>query len=471
MRYGLQLKYAVSYFAIILASLLVINILLVVRCKELVFESKYSSMQNQGTLIASSLGALNTLRFDEVNKVMELLDEPDSTRIIVTDNSAAIVYDSVDNDGNNGKYLLYSEISLALQGKNVFDAKLRDGAISGKACVPVTSKGNIIGAVYLFDYDTEQVSMLQDLVRVLRIVSVVVLVASVILSVVLALLMSRRMRVILHGFRVLGEGDYDSRIEVGGKDALGQVGRELNDLAERLKKTEAMRQRFVSDASHELKTPLAAITLLADSIVQNDSMDKDTVREFVGDIGQEAERLRRITQRLLELTRLHNNAVKKETVNLKTVSTDSMKTLRTLAAKRGVTLSGQLDDNCLIAASKDDIHQVVFNIIENAIKYNVPDGSVKVLLFSKDGKVFLLVDDTGIGVPEDKLPHIFDRFYRVDEARNGEEGSSGLGLSIVKDTVEKHGGTVTAKRREPCGMRFEVCFPLYSGDGTAGGSE
>ena len=189
-----------------------------------------------------------------------------------------------------------------------------------------------------------------------------------------------------------------------------------------------------------------------------------TVREFVYDIGREAERLRRVTQRLLELSRLHNGDVSKpERVDLRKVSLEALKMLRPLAEERQVKLESSLDEGCLVLADPDDLHQVIFNLAENAIKYNVPEGHVRVLLYRQEGEARLLVDDTGIGIPEEKLPHIFDRFYRVDESRtSGDEGSSGLGLSIVKETVEKHGGRVEAQRREGGGMRFSVSFPLMA---------
>ena len=240
----------------------------------------------------------------------------------------------------------------------------------------------------------------------------------------------------------------------------------MNVLADRLQQTETMRQRFVSDASHELKTPLAAITLLADSIVQTDGMPMPTVREFVYDIGREAERLRRVTQRLLELSRLHNSGeVKREPVDLQRVTKEVLKMLRPLAEERGIRLESSLDEDCRVLADSDDLHQVIFNLTENAIKYNVPNGQVRVLLYRQEGEAQLLVDDTGIGIPQDKLPHIFDRFYRVDESRTGgDEGSSGLGLSIVKETVEKHGGRVEAQCREGGGMRFSVRFPVLQNE-------
>ena len=467
LKYGLQLKYAVSYFAVILICLAFINVIPVIRYRDLLFESKCSTMQNQASLIASSLSSLYTLHSDEVQKVMELLDEEGIARVIVTDEEARVVYDSVDGPLSRGRYVLFSEVILALEGKNVFTATLLDGALTGKACVPVVVRGSTIGAVYLYEYDAEQAALVTDLQLILKRISIAVIAAALMLAVILSLIMTGRIQKILAAMRSLGEGDYQARANVGGSDALEQLSREVNVLADRLQQTETMRQRFVSDASHELKTPLAAITLLADSIVQTDGMPIPTVREFVYDIGREAERLRRVTQRLLELTRLHNpSAVKQERVDLRRLTEEALKMLRPLAQERSVKLESRLDAGCVVMADADDLHQVVFNLVENAIKYNVPNGQVLVLLYPAETEACLLVDDTGIGIPEEKLPNIFDRFYRVDESRtNGDEGSSGLGLSIVKETVEKHGGRVSAQRRESGGMRFSVILPLVKPEG------
>lgn len=350
---------------------------------------------------------------------------------------------------------------MALGGKQVFHAQLVEEAVAARVCLPVRNCASIVGAVYLYEYDAVQAALIRSLQRNLQRISLVVSLAAILLSVLLAFLMSRRIRSILGGIRGIGAGRYDSRVPVHGGDELSQIAGEINVLADRLQQTEAIRQRFVSDASHELKTPLAAITLLSDSIVQNDGMDGETVREFVYDIGREAERLTRVTQKLLELTRIGSRTrERRETVDLRRVAEEAMKMLSALAVERDVRLESNLDEGCLIYANADDVHQVIFNLVENAIKYNHSGGWVRVLLFATEGQAQLLVDDTGEGVPPEKLPHIFDRFYRVDESRTGEQSGSGLGLSIVRDTVEKHGGSVTAVPRETGGMRFRVSLPL-----------
>jgi signal transduction histidine kinase len=190
-------------------------------------------------------------------------------------------------------------------------------------------------------------------------------------------------------------------------------------------------------------------------------MNAETILEFVGDIGSEAERLTRITERLLELTRLNNNSeVSSVPIDFKKIISNALKLLTPLADEKSVALSSTLSDGCLILADADDVYQAVFNLIENAIKYNVENGSVTLLLFPKDGKAQFITDDTGVGIPENELPQIFERFYRVDKARASVAGGSGLGLSIVKDVAEKHSGNVTVERGAISGTRFTLSFPL-----------
>jgi len=140
-----------------------------------------------------------------------------------------------------------------------------------------------------------------------------------------------------------------------------------------------------------------------------------------------------------------------------------LRMLNPLAVSRGLTLESALEDGCFILATGDAVHQVIFNLIENAIKYSKPGGNVYVRLCVEDAKhVILTVDDRGVGVPAEDLPHIFERFYRVDKARSREAGGSGLGLSIVWDAVREMGGKVTAARRTGGGMRFQVKFALFA---------
>ena len=195
-------------------------------------------------------------------------------------------------------------------------------------------------------------------------------------------------------------------------------------------------------------------------------MDGDTAREFLIDIGDEAERLTRITEKLLTLTRLDTaHEIHTGPVDVKTVVERVEHMLTPLARAAEVELKLSLQSGCIIRATEDDLYQVAFNLMENAVKYNLPGGTVTVTLKQEEDQVILLVEDTGVGIPEADLPKIFDRFYRVDKARSRAAGGTGLGLSIVRDTVRQHGGTVTARRREPEGTCFEVRFSCWTEKG------
>ena len=222
-----------------------------------------------------------------------------------------------------------------------------------------------------------------------------------------------------------------------------------------------MRRRFVSDASHELKTPLASIRLLTDSILQTGDMAPETVRDFVGDIGSEAERLQRITEHLLALTRLDAGApVVTEPVEVAAVARRAEHMLEPLAKAVDVSLALELEEGVWVNCTGDDLYQILFNLMENGVKYNLPGGKLWVRSRAVEGQAEITVEDTGVGIPAEDVDKVFDRFYRVDKARSRAAGGTGLGLSIVRDTAKRHGGEVTAQRREPEGTRFTLTFPL-----------
>jgi signal transduction histidine kinase len=212
---------------------------------------------------------------------------------------------------------------------------------------------------------------------------------------------------------------------------------------------------------------LASIRLLSDSIVQNENIDTETVREFVTDIGNEAERLQRTTEKLLDLSRLDDDIqVLPEPVDMNQVTMDAVALLKPLADEKLVSIESDLEEGCVVMATVDDMFHIIFNLIENAIKYNVPEGKVSLTLKADDGSVKLTVADTGIGIPEAERYNIFTRFYRVDKARSREAGGSGLGLSIVHDGVKAHGGTIQVGENKPQGSIFTVIFPRPTAEET-----
>lgn len=458
---SVQLKFA-GYFAVLIAVLLVVlNTYPLQSSRDIVFSEKESALVNRAAVVSSSLSLLESLTPDNTRQVMGLLDVNDLTRIMVTDDAGLVLYDTAEEDNAVGRYALFSEISRALGGETVFYSRFHMEAFVSRAAMPVrSSSSRTIGAVYLCEYDREQADLIVGIQHRLGTITVVVGVVAMVLILFSIRIMTRRITRLADGVRIVQSGDYSFRLESKGHDELTELGDEFNNLTERLETTEAQRRRFVSDASHELKTPLASIRLLADSIVQSEGMDPATMREFVTDIGSEAERLQRTTEKLLNLSR-RDDGVNGETtiVDLKETVRGTLHLLRPLADASNVTISCVLSDGCTIRATEDDVYHIVFNLVENAIKYNLACGSVFVKVYSRGEQCFLSVEDTGIGIPEADREQIFGRFYRVDKARSREHGGSGLGLSIVHDAVALYGGTVEVSGVEPHGTRFVVCFP------------
>lgn len=460
---SIQTKYILTYLVVIAAVLVLLNTYPVLVSQDMVFKSKQTSLQSQATVVASALAGSDGLNRENVNRVMEVLGDTGLSRVMVTDPSGVVLYDSSPASGAVGNYALLYEVTRALGGRDEFRSDYTGGAFHSRAAIPVIYRGMTLGAVYVDEYDTEQGQLLIGIQQTLRTISLVIAVVAAGMSLLFSRALTRRMGLLLRAIRTVREGEYNHRVKVRGKDELSRLAGEFNALTDRLQTTEEVRRRFVSDASHELKTPLASIRLLSDSILQNDSIDPETVQEFVGDIGEEAERLQRITEHLLTLTRLDaaDTAVESGSVNVADVAQRVQHMLEPLAGAADVKLTLDVPENLAVKSTWDDLYQILFNLVENGIKYNLPGGKVKLYAQNWEGKAVIMVDDTGVGIPEEDIDRIFDRFYRVDKARSRAAGGTGLGLSIVRDTARRHGGDVIAQRRQDGeGTRFTVTLPL-----------
>lgn len=472
---SLQVKYAMSYLVIFAVVLVLMNTYPVLASQDLLFTSKRDALKGQAAVMASALMELETLSAEQVVRVMNMLDDMGLARILVTDPAGLILYDSTKDEGNGEahkgetgdvepvyRYALYQEVVSALGGKDVFYSQYTDRGFLSTAACPIVYRGMVIGAIYIMELDAAQGALLRSLQQNLLRISLVIAAVTLIMSALFSKMLTARIAALLQAIQIVGEGEYGHRLQPAGRDELAQLAEEFNQLTDRLQNTEEIRRRFVSDASHELKTPLASIQLLSDSILQNEQMDQETVRDFVSDIGSEAKRLGRITEHLLALTRLDSlPAEKTEAVDVFAVAKRAANMLQPVADAAGVTIRTEPKKGCLIRCTTDDLYQICFNLIENAIKYNFSGGYVYVSVYRDGEQILLDVADTGIGIPQEELTKVFNRFYRVDKARSRAAGGTGLGLSIVRDTARRHGGWVTARRRNPEGSVFTVGFPAY----------
>lgn len=233
----------------------------------------------------------------------------------------------------------------------------------------------------------------------------------------------------------------------------------LTDVTE-LRRLETIRRDFVANVSHELRTPLASIKAMAETLQDGALQDEEVSDRFLGTIIQETDRLTRISEDLLVLSDAESKRPELERMDLDRLLGDLVQRFKPQAERRNICLEIVRHDPLVVSASKDQLEQVFVNLIDNAIKYTPQGGSVNVTLEEAGSEAVVQVADTGIGMLQEDLPRIFERFYRVDKARSRESGGTGLGLSIVKNIVEAHGGKVSVSSSLNHGSTFRVTLPL-----------
>ena len=232
----------------------------------------------------------------------------------------------------------------------------------------------------------------------------------------------------------------------------------LVDISE-LRRLETIRRDFVANVSHELRTPLASIRAMAETLYEGAREDEEVADAFLQTIIREADRLGRISHDLLILSDAESKAPNREKFDLGTLIRDVVNRSTKHAEQSGITITASAAPELKIEASRDQIEQVLVNLVDNAIKYTSVGGTVHVEGSVEDDHIVVSVADTGIGIMHQDLPRIFERFYRVDKARSRESGGTGLGLSIVKNIVEAHGGSVKVESEFNRGSTFTVYLP------------
>ena len=412
-------------------------------------------------MISSAFSGVERLNGENAEQIISVLGDLNVSRVVITDGAGETLYDSEPDTEDSVRK---EQIEEALQGQDVFFCRYGAGVLESHAAMPMMLYGLPMGCVYVNEHDADQGAIIQSLENTIFRISVAVEAALLLFSAGFAYTSSRKMQTILESMQKAGEGEYSHKVKFHGTDEYALIAGGFNKLTDRLQLSEQAQKQFVSDASHELKTPLASIKLLSDSVMQND-MDAETMREFVADIGNEADRLTRLTQKLLAISKAELVTKDHEVVDLAQVISKVFKMLVSLADVRGIRLTCNMEKTSTVLTVEDDMYQILFNLVENAIKYNRDEGLVHVDLRQGDEDVILTVEDTGIGIPEEALEHVFERFYRVDKARSRAAGGSGLGLSIVQELVRRNYGHISVARRPEGGTCFTVTFPRFDVEG------
>ena len=425
-------------------------------------------MQQTCEVIAEEVSELDTLTRTLISQIVNSNVETGSTlQVVITDADGITLYDSNNTVSSGGQPFLVPEVMQAITRNRAFNSNYDTGVIYSQAAVPIYSGISLIGSVYMADMDIQQGKSIHAVQINILIISLILELAVIVFSIIFSKSYSGRLKQLTNSMRTIREGDYSQGVDLGGDDELTILGNEFNGLVSRLQTSERKRNNFVSDASHELKTPLASIKLLSDSILQND-MDVATIREFVGDIGREADRLTRMSEKLLSLTKIDAQLeTDSEIIYMSPTVERVIRMLNKLAEKKNISLSMDIKEDSTVLFQEDDLYEIIFNLVENAIKYNVVGGTVNVTVLRDEDNAIIKVQDSGVGIPQDAQTHIFERFFRVDKARSRNSGGSGLGLAIVRNMVEHNNGTIAVESIVGQGTTFTVTFPVFDIDDMA----
>ena len=290
-------------------------------------------------------------------------------------------------------------------------------------------------------------------------------VVSVIGAFIFSRVITNPIAALIRSIQRMGRGDLSVRVAVKGSGELRRLAQTFNTMSEKLELLDKTRNQFVSNASHELKTPLSTMKILLETMIYQPDMEAGLQSEFLSDVNKEIDRLSLIISDLLTLVSMDSKTMRlnRTTFSLAQLVRDTAHRLMPVAEKRRQEIKLHLSDNCEMYADNAKLTQAIYNLMDNALKYS-PDGGIIRLRLVRSGRdAVLTIADNGPGIPKDDQAHIFDRFYRVDKARGRDSGGTGLGLAIVHQLILMHGGSVSVESEEGHGSTFTVELPIHHG--------
>ncbi len=392
---------------------------------------------------------------------LSLISNIYSGRILIVNQDYQIIFDTYDLD--EGKIILSEEVARCFDGEDITNYDDKNQFIEIATPIQSNDQDRTVLGVMLVSVSTDEIVVSINILEnkgilLLVIITLLVLIFGFVMSGILMKPFAR----ITKAIDGISDGFLDDDLSVMDYTETEKISVAFNKMMERVRRLDESRQEFVSNVSHELKTPLASMKVLADSLNMQQDAPIEMYQEFMQDITEEIDRENKIITDLLSLVKLDKKAadLNISMINVNNLLELTLKRLKPIAAKRNIELI--LDSFRPVNAEVDEVKLTLAfsNLIENAIKYNKENGWVRVSLNADHKYFYVTVADSGIGIPEDSLDDIFERFYRVDKSHSREIGGTGLGLAITRNAIMMHHGVVKVYSKEDEGTTFSVRVPL-----------
>ena len=382
-----------------------------------------------------------------------------NVRILVFDDSLQIIADSLID--RVGQTVIVSEVIHTINGTDT-TALIRDRYVLHIAMRVDDVNSGRTGAV-LFIADVSDIfQSVSDIRTTLVLITLLVGLLSIVLVFVISSSLINPLRRTMSVIQRMTTGQLSLRIPVKGRDEYAILARAFNTMTEKLEQVDKNREEFVSNVSHEMKTPLSAIKVLSESILLQEHAPEEMYREFLQDITGEVDRMTNITNDLLALVKVdqREQGLNINHFDLNQLVEDILKRLSPLAEQKKIALIYEAEREVELDADEIKLSLTISNIVENGIKYTTRGGTVRVIVDSDHHYAIITIQDTGIGIPEEEHDKIFNRFYRVDKTRDRETGGTGLGLAIARATVLLHNGSIRVNSKADEGSVFVIRLPL-----------
>ena len=421
------------------------------------------TVQDQSEILCNLIikeNYLNDTGSQTVNTKLEMFADLYNGRVLLADRDFKIVGDTFHTE--EGKTLLSSLAVKCFKGEKASNFDLKSKVLEVAAPVQSPDVQQIQGVMLMTISTIEIGDMMAELEQKGMMLIGIIVVLSIFLSWLLSTILVKPLARVTKAIEDLTDGMQDDAISVPDYTETELITDAFNKMVNRMKILDESRQEFVSNVSHELKTPLTSMKVLADSLVGQQGVPEELYQEFMGDITAEIDRENKIITDLLSLVKMDKKAADLNIthMDINQLLEDILKRLRPIADKRNIDLI--LDCFRPVEADVDEVKftLAISNLVENGIKYNVDDGWVRVSLDADHKYFYVTVADSGMGIPEDSIERIFERFYRVDKSHSKEIGGTGLGLAITRSAIAMHHRAIKVFSKEGEGTTFSVRIPL-----------
>ena len=463
---SLKMQLVITYFLIVLFTLFLFSLYMLTSTEKYLVSNDTTRLFVDANMVANGVSPLmaddDYLDKERVGTLSNF--DTTDTRMIICDRNMVVRYDSSNVENLLGKKMISEVVNDALKGKDIDSFKKdKEKGYSLEVGVPIIKDSDVLGVVLLTSSLNTTKDFIDDTRTTLLFITVVISIIVGLLSSFIAEMITTPIEKLITVTNNLANGQFDKHVEVKGVREIRQLADAFNSMTDKLNDVEEKRRLFVSDASHELKTPLSGIKLVTESILQMETLDKAVVDEFLTDMNHEVDRLTRIIDRLLKLTRMDTVTVEKqptEKTSLNEMMAGIVHRLTPVADNKNIKIDWSDNDEVALVLDHDKMWEAIYNIVDNAIKYSDENSRVTVGIKRVEDTVRISVSDEGIGIPQEEINAIFERFYRVDKARARETGGTGLGLAIALDAVKLHGGQIEVTSRENEGSTFTIVLKI-----------